>query len=296
MRKRQISSEAGNKNKGYATMKYIYGYIFLIFAFFGLSLDWWSDSSFDAMNLPRLTEFIEDYSHILSSTDLTNLRNQAKNHEKNTSEQAVTILFPNRGGYELADIGLKVFRENGIGQKTTNNWILLLIATEEKKIRIITGYGMDSKVPDILAKKWIEEDIRPKVDVWDYAWAIWIFYKKLWEDLIQTPEWNLSKETTQNPPPELMIFLGLWWFFGILARFLIENRWRILWWWFLAWIIMSTSWYLLSIDTFTLWGILFLFWLFGVTFWKRWIWGIWWRSGGGFSGRWGSSGWGWAWD
>jgi uncharacterized membrane protein YgcG len=73
------------------------------------------------MNLPRLTEFIEDYSHVLSSTDLTNLRNQAKNHEKYTSEQAVTILFPNRGEYELADIGLKVFRENGIGQKTTNN-------------------------------------------------------------------------------------------------------------------------------------------------------------------------------
>jgi len=99
-------------------MKYIYRYICLILAFFGLSLNWWSDSAFDAMNFPKITEFVEDYSHVLSNTDLMSLRNEAKNHEKSTSEQAVTILFPNRGWYELADIWLKVFRDNGIGQKT----------------------------------------------------------------------------------------------------------------------------------------------------------------------------------
>lgn len=125
--------------------------------------------AFEPMSMPRIDEYVEDFSDVLSSNDLEYLRSVAQDHEKNTTEQAVTILFPNRNGNELADIGLRVFRENGIGQKGKNNGILLLIATEEKKIRIITGYGMESRVPDALATRWIEQDIRPMVNRGEYS-------------------------------------------------------------------------------------------------------------------------------
>lgn len=131
------------------------------------------------MNMPKFDQYVEDFSSVLSLTDIATLRSRAEAHNNNTTEQAVTVLFPNRNGYELADIGLKAFRENGIGQKSTNNGILLLIATQEKKIRIVTGYGMESKVPDTLAKQWIENDIRPKVNKGDYAGAVWAFYDNL---------------------------------------------------------------------------------------------------------------------
>ena len=81
---------------------------------------------------------MEDFSSILSSDDLARIQATAQNHEKETGEQAVTVLFPTRDGYELADIGLKVFRENAIGSREKDDGILLLIATDEKKIRIIT--------------------------------------------------------------------------------------------------------------------------------------------------------------
>ena len=92
----------------------------------------------DVMNMPKIDAFVEDFSNVLSQETLKYTRELAQNHEKETGEQAVSVLFPTRDGYELADIGLKVFRENGIGNKEKDDGILLLIATDEKKIRIVT--------------------------------------------------------------------------------------------------------------------------------------------------------------
>ena len=55
----------------------------------------------------------------------------------------VVVFIPSRNGNELFDIGMKIFSDNKLGQKEKNNGILLVIATEEKKIRIITGYGLE---------------------------------------------------------------------------------------------------------------------------------------------------------
>ena len=66
-----------------------------------------------------------------------------KNHDTETTVQSVVYLFPHRQGRELLDIGLEIFNENGIGQKDTNNGLLLIVATKEKKLRIITGKGME---------------------------------------------------------------------------------------------------------------------------------------------------------
>jgi uncharacterized protein len=193
-------------------------------------------SGLDPMNIPKIDQFVEDYSSVLSRDQISELRNMAENHEKNTTEQAVTIIFPNRNGYELADIGLKVFRENGIGQKDTNNGILLLIATEEKKIRIVTGYGMEWKVPDTLAKQWIEEDIRPRVNTGDYPGAIRVFYERLEKKSpITTRSWeslgtDLFQESQSNSESIYLmgiIILCIGWVFlmpAILVSMIIKNR------------------------------------------------------------------------
>lgn len=59
---------------------------------------------------------------------------------------------------------MKVFRDNNIGQKDKNNGLLLLIATDEKKIRIIVGYGLEGSMPDGLASNIIKDNIRPRVN------------------------------------------------------------------------------------------------------------------------------------
>lgn len=132
----------------------------------------------DPMNLPQLTERVEDFSNTLSPADLTSLRQIAHDYERKTTNQMVVVLIPNRNGNEIFDIGMKTFNTNQIGQKGKDNGILLVISTEEKKIRIITGYGLEGDVPDVLASNFIEKSIRPLVNEGKYSEAIQMFFNR----------------------------------------------------------------------------------------------------------------------
>lgn len=73
---------------------------------------------------------------------------------------------------------MRLFSRTGIGQKGTNNGILLAIATDEKKIRIVTGYGLEGDIPDVLASDFIETTIRPNVNSGNYTQAIRGFFER----------------------------------------------------------------------------------------------------------------------
>ena len=136
-----------------------------------------SASSIDPMNLPKFEHFVNDYSNVFTEEQRLELGMLAKNIETNSGYQVVTVLFPHREGNELFDIALKAFNENKIWDKERNDGLLLAIATEEKKIRIIVWYGLEWDIPDLLASQMIEEQIRPRVNSWDFHQAIKNFYK-----------------------------------------------------------------------------------------------------------------------
>ena len=75
----------------------------------------------DPMNLPKLTQWVTDFSHTLTTDQVADLNVIAKDYETQTSNQVVAVVFPNRNGNELLDIGMKLFKDNGIGQKDKNN-------------------------------------------------------------------------------------------------------------------------------------------------------------------------------
>ena len=150
-----------------------------------------SASAIDPMNLPKLEHFVNDYSNVFTEEQRLELGMIAKNIETNSGYQIMTVLFPHREGNELFDIALKAFNENKIWDKERNDGLLLAIATEEKKIRIVIWYGLEEKIPDLLASKIIEEVIRPEVNNSNFYEAVKRFYEKLPEYL----DWQAKKET-----------------------------------------------------------------------------------------------------
>ena len=137
-----------------------------------------SASSIDPMNLPKFTHFVNDYSNVFTEKQRLELGMLAKDIETNSGYQIVTVLFPHREGHELFDIALKAFNENKIWNKERNDGLLLAIATEEKKIRIMVWYGLEWKIPDALASKIIEEIIRPEVKKGNFYESVKKFYVK----------------------------------------------------------------------------------------------------------------------
>jgi uncharacterized protein len=131
-----------------------------------------SSHALEPMDIPPLADFVVDYAGVLSSGDIQSLSQQAAALQQSTTAQVATLIIPSRWDYQLVDIGLKVFRDTWLGQKASNNGILLLISAADKKMRIVVGYGLEWSIPDIAASNIIESNVRPRINSGDYVWGI----------------------------------------------------------------------------------------------------------------------------
>jgi uncharacterized protein len=109
-------------------------------------------------NPPKL---VNDAAGILNPTQAASLEKKLVNIDNASSSQIAVVIIPSLNGYPIEDYANKLFRDWGIGSKRKNNGILLLIAINDRKIRIEVGYGLEGAIPDIIAKRIIDNDITP---------------------------------------------------------------------------------------------------------------------------------------
>ena len=211
-------------------MKKIWLFIlYILIGLFGIT----SADSINPMELPKFEYFVNDYSNVLTKDEFSELNELAKSIEQNSGHQVVTLLFPNREGNELFDIAIKAFNENKIWDKERNDGLLLAIATEEKKIRIVVWYGLEDKIPDLLAKQIIETLIRPEANNWNFHQWIKNFYSFFLDESLQNQFSDQSSE--EDDLRSQMIFLGVYTIFLLLliirgssrkwGRSSMRNRW-----------------------------------------------------------------------
>jgi len=82
--------------------------------------------------------------------------------EDTTSTQIAVLIIPTLGGEELKDYSLRVAEKNKIGRQGRNNGVLFLIVTDDKKMRIEVGYGLEGALPDALCDQILRHEVRPR--------------------------------------------------------------------------------------------------------------------------------------
>lgn len=107
---------------------------------------------------PRL---VNDLAGVMSEDERSRLEQKLVAYDDSTSNQVVVLTVPTLNDYPIEEYALKVFRSWGIGNKTTNNGILLIAAINDHKIRIEVGYGLEGAIPDMTADAIIRTDIAP---------------------------------------------------------------------------------------------------------------------------------------
>jgi len=115
-----------------------------------------------SLAVPQLKGRINDYANILISGDETNLDNMLRQTEQNTSAQIVLLTIPSLEGENLESYSMKVAEAWQIGQKKYDNGVLLLIAMQEKKIRLEVGYGLEHIITDAKSGYIIRKYIVPE--------------------------------------------------------------------------------------------------------------------------------------
>lgn len=109
-------------------------------------------------NPPRL---VNDFAHVLTNDQIESLERKLVSYDDSTSTQIVVVTVATTGDYVIDEYALKILRDWGVGNKKTNNGIVILAAINDRKVKIEVGYGMEGVVPDIIAKQIIENEITP---------------------------------------------------------------------------------------------------------------------------------------
>ncbi len=113
--------------------------------------------------------YLLDESHVLSPAIADDLNNQLEQFERDTSNQIVVVLYPHmQSDDDIADYTTRVFHTWQVGQKGKNNGAVLFIFTNDHKMQIITGYGLEGALPDILCKQIIDNEIAPRFKAGDF--------------------------------------------------------------------------------------------------------------------------------
>jgi len=133
-----------------------YLYVLVVFAVC-LSVN----SALAAPSFPELTGRVVDNAGLLSHSKQQAITQQLAAHEQETSNQVVVVTVPSLQGYDIADFGYQLGRHWGIGQAKKNNGTLLIIAPEQRKLRIEVGYGLEATLTDALSKQIIDKEIVP---------------------------------------------------------------------------------------------------------------------------------------
>lgn len=109
-------------------------------------------------NPPRL---VNDYVNMLMPAQQDALEQKLDAYADTTSTQIVIVIIPTTGDYAMVDYAVKLGRTWGVGGSKFNNGIVILIARDDHKAFIATGYGMEGAVPDATCKEIIDGDIIP---------------------------------------------------------------------------------------------------------------------------------------
>lgn len=90
---------------------------------------------------------VVDEAGLFSASQKVSLESTLSSHESATSNQIVVVTLTSLQGYDIADFGYQLGRTWGIGTKEHNNGVLLIIAPNERKVRIEVGYGLEARFP-----------------------------------------------------------------------------------------------------------------------------------------------------
>lgn len=119
-----------------------------------------------------LTNRVVDAANVLSPAQEQELIDKLAAYEKESSDQIVVATVPSLNGMDVETYANRLYRAWAIGQKSENNGILLLVAPNERKVRIEVGYGLEGTMTDAMSSIIIQNAIIPEFRTGEYGTGV----------------------------------------------------------------------------------------------------------------------------
>jgi uncharacterized protein len=166
---------------------------------------------------PELTGRVVDDASLLTYPEEVAITADLKALEDKSSDQVVVVTLPSLQGYTIEDFGYQLGRHWGIGTSRFDNGVILLVAPNERKVRIEVGTGLEGTLTDALSKLIIENAILPRFREGDFAGGVKDGVRDiilvLTGDAAEVEQRGKARQDADNPTIDwiiVILFLVIW--------------------------------------------------------------------------------------
>ena len=125
-----------------------------------------------AQNFPKLTGRVVDQAELLSPAQEAELSAKSEQLEKSTGRQYVIATVKSLDDQEIADYSFALGRHWKLGDEKRDDGVVMVVAPNERKVWIATGYGAEGVLPDILIGRIVRDTILPRFKAGDLPGGI----------------------------------------------------------------------------------------------------------------------------
>jgi uncharacterized protein len=122
--------------------------------------------------VPPLVGRVVDQTGTLSTNDVSALNQTIRAFEARKGSQVAVLIVPTTDGEAIEQFSLRVAEAWKVGRKKIDDGALLVIAKNDRHLRIEVGYGLEGALTDVTSKRIIDEDITPKFKAGDFTGGI----------------------------------------------------------------------------------------------------------------------------
>lgn len=191
-----------------------------------LLLAWGADAA--ELEIPPLRSAVTDRAGILSAETRQQLESALQQLQRTGGTQLAVLTLPDLGGLTIEQAAIRIVDVWKLGSEATDNGVLLLIAPNDRSVRIEVGQGLEGSLTDAYSKRIIDEGITPLFRAGDMDAGVTIGVYQIAR--ITNPEIDLtayldghlrrpSKRSLREASPGQIIFLGLLFLLISLSRF-----------------------------------------------------------------------------
>src|SRR5882757_1262042 len=132
----------------------------------------WAVAASADVAVPPLSGRVVDQTGTLSSGDIASLTQTLRSLEARKGSQIAVLIVPTTQPESIEQFSIRVAEAWKIGRKKIDDGALLVIAKNDRHLRIEVGYGLEGALTDVTSKRIIDEDITPKFKSGDFAGGV----------------------------------------------------------------------------------------------------------------------------
>ncbi|MDF2865330.1 MAG: uncharacterized protein K0R72_139 [Clostridia bacterium] len=182
----------------------------------------------DALYSPTSQFFVNDFAGVLSDQTEQEIFNIGRNVQEQTTAQVVVVTVPNMNGDYIESYSNALFNKWGIGTKGKDNGILLILAKDERMIRIEVGYGLEGAINDAKAGRILDKYATTPLKANNYDKAILDSVKQIQGEIyteygidakVENPNYTSIDESYRDQEGKItIVIIGVFLFLMIITK------------------------------------------------------------------------------